>query len=125
MDRPTKRTYHALDYLPATRLTEYAKGNAIYSGKCESLFLVAFGRMKVSRLVADGYETAVRIVPPEGIYVSIKSATPIPRAAHVSVRAHRLSLFRDLVSDRDTGIHLLRLGLLGCNVVRHSRSWFG
>jgi CRP/FNR family transcriptional regulator len=68
MDPPTKRTYDALDYLPPTRLTEYAKGSIIYSGKCESLYLVVSGRVKVSRVVAQGYETAVRIVPPDGIF---------------------------------------------------------
>ena len=67
MNRPPRRTYDALQYLPRAPLTEYAKGSAIYSEKCDSLYLVAFGRVKVSRLTADGYETAVRIVPPCGV----------------------------------------------------------
>jgi CRP/FNR family transcriptional regulator len=68
MNRPTKRTSSVLDYLPRAPLTEYAKGSVIYSEKCGSLYLVAFGRVKVSRVVADGHETAVRIVPPEGLF---------------------------------------------------------
>jgi len=47
---------------------EYAKGSVIYSEKCGSLYLVAFGRVKVSRVLADGHETAVRIVPPGRLF---------------------------------------------------------
>ena len=68
MDRPAKRKYDALDYLPSKRLTEYAKGSVIYSGNSGSLYLVASGRVKVSRVAADGYETTVRIVPREGFF---------------------------------------------------------
>ena len=68
MNRPTKRTSSVLDYLIRAPLTEYAKGSVIYSEKCDSLYVVAFGRVKVSRVAADGRETAVRIVPPEGLF---------------------------------------------------------
>jgi CRP/FNR family transcriptional regulator len=69
MDRATKRrTYDALHYLPRNPLTAYAKGSVIYSGKSESLYLVASGRVKVSRVAADGRETTFRIVPTEGFF---------------------------------------------------------
>jgi hypothetical protein len=55
-------------YLPSKRLTEYAKESVIYSGSSGSLSLVASGRVKVSRVAADGYETTVRIVPREGLF---------------------------------------------------------
>jgi CRP-like cAMP-binding protein len=68
MERTGKRIHDALDYLPARPLTEYAKGSVIYSGKCESLYLVASGRVKVSRVAADGRGATVRIVPAEGLF---------------------------------------------------------
>ena len=68
MERTGKRMHDALDYLPAKPLTEYSKGSVIYSGKCESLYLVASGRVKVSRVAADGCEATVRIVPAEGLF---------------------------------------------------------
>jgi CRP/FNR family transcriptional regulator len=68
MERPAKRAHDALDYLPAKPVTEYAKGSVIYSGTCESLYLVASGRVKVSRIAADGCEAIVRIVPAEGLF---------------------------------------------------------
>jgi CRP/FNR family transcriptional regulator len=60
--------HDALDYLPAKPLTEYSKGSVIYYGKCESLYLVASGRVKVSRTAVDGREATVRIVPAEGLF---------------------------------------------------------
>src|SRR6516225_11671219 len=68
MERPAKRAHDALDYLPAKPVKEYAKGSVIYSGTCESLYLVASGRVKVFRIGADGRETSLRIVPPEGLF---------------------------------------------------------
>jgi CRP-like cAMP-binding protein len=68
MDRLTKRRYNALPSLPRKPLTEYAKGSLIYSGSPDSLYLVACGRVKVSRVAADGYETTMRIVPREGFF---------------------------------------------------------
>ena len=64
----TKRTHDALDYLPRKPLTAYTKGGAIYSGKSESLYLVASGRVKISRVGADGWQSIVQIVPPEGLF---------------------------------------------------------
>jgi hypothetical protein len=57
-------------------------------------------------------------------YVNNKSIMSISRGPHVSVRSRCLSLVRDVVSDSDTGVHLLRLGLLGGNVVC-LWPWFG
>jgi CRP/FNR family transcriptional regulator len=68
MERPAKPAHDALDYLPGRPVKEYAKGSVIYSGMCESLYLVASGRVKVSRIGEDGRETSVRIVPPEGLF---------------------------------------------------------
>src|SRR6516162_8046499 len=68
MDRTARRSYDTLNYLPRKPLTEYAKGTVIYSGSCESLYLVAGGRVKVSRVAADGCEATVRIVPAEGLF---------------------------------------------------------
>jgi CRP/FNR family transcriptional regulator len=68
MDHDTKRTHDALDYLPRKPLTEYAKGSVIYSGKSESLYVVASGRVKISRVAADGWRSIIRIVPPEGLF---------------------------------------------------------
>ena len=68
MDYYTKRAHDALDYLPRTPLTEYAKGSVIYSAKSESLYVVASGRVKISRVAADGWESIARIVPPEGLF---------------------------------------------------------
>ena len=68
MDRPAKRARDVLNYLPRKPLTEYAKGSVIYARKCEFLYLVAYGRVKVSRFAADGREATVRIVPPEGLF---------------------------------------------------------
>jgi CRP-like cAMP-binding protein len=68
MDRSTKRRYDPLDYLPRKPLTEYAKGSVIYAGNCESLYVVAGGRVKISRVAADGCEATVRIVPAEGLF---------------------------------------------------------
>src|SRR5215475_15896111 len=68
MERQAIRAHDALDHLPAKPVTEYAKGSVIYSGTCGSLYLVASGRVKVSRVAADGCEATVRIVPPEGFF---------------------------------------------------------
>ena len=68
MDRPAKRAYDVLGYLPWKPLTEHAKGSFIYSGKCESLYLVASGRVKVSRAAVGGRKATVRIVPAEGLF---------------------------------------------------------
>jgi CRP/FNR family transcriptional regulator len=68
MERRAKRAHDALDYLPAKPPTEYAKGSLIYSGNCDALYLVVSGRVKVSRVAADGCETTVRIVPAEGLF---------------------------------------------------------
>jgi len=58
----------ALNYLPRRPLTEYVKGEVIYSGNCEALYLVAAGRVKVANVAPDGCEAIVRIVPPEGLF---------------------------------------------------------
>ncbi|HJT86587.1 MAG TPA: Crp/Fnr family transcriptional regulator [Bryobacteraceae bacterium] len=67
-----KKTYDhpndALNYLPRRPLVEFAKGQVIYSGRCDSLYLVAAGRVKVSSTAADGCEAIIKIVPPEGLF---------------------------------------------------------
>ena len=68
------RTYHhpndALNYLPRRPLTEFAKGDIIYSGNSQNLYLVAAGRVKVTSVAPDGCEAVVQIVPPEGLFGS-------------------------------------------------------
>jgi CRP/FNR family transcriptional regulator len=68
MERTAKRAHDPLDYLPAKPLTECARGHLIYSGNCDALYLVASGRVKVSRVAADGCEAVVRIVPRDGLF---------------------------------------------------------
>jgi CRP-like cAMP-binding protein len=68
MERAAKRAHDALDYLPAKPLIDCAKGRLIYSGNCDALYLVTSGRVKVSRVAADGCEAVVRIVPRDGLF---------------------------------------------------------
>jgi len=68
MHRSLSHPYDALNYLPRRPLNEYAKGQVIYSGNCEALYLVASGRVKVGSVAPDGCEAIVRIVPPEGLF---------------------------------------------------------
>lgn len=57
----------ALNYLPRRAPIEYAKGETIYSGQSENLYLVACGRVKVS--ITEGpAEAIVRIVPPKRLF---------------------------------------------------------
>ena len=58
----------ALDYLPRRALTEYAKGQIIYQDRSDRLYLVALGRVKLSRVAANGSQALIRIVPPEGLF---------------------------------------------------------
>jgi CRP-like cAMP-binding protein len=62
------RPNDALSYLPRRPLVAYSKGEVIYAGRCEFLYLVALGRIKVSSIACDGYEAVVKIVPPEGLF---------------------------------------------------------
>ena len=58
----------ALNYLPRKPLLEFPKGHVIYSGTSSSLYLSISGRVKVATVGADGSESVVRIVPPEGLF---------------------------------------------------------
>ena len=58
----------ALNYLPRKALLEYAKGETIYSGLSEGLYLVACGRVKISIAGENDLETIIRIVPPKGLF---------------------------------------------------------
>jgi CRP-like cAMP-binding protein len=58
----------ALNYLPRKPLLEYPKGQVIYSGTSNALYLSISGRVKVATVAADGTESVVRIVPPEGLF---------------------------------------------------------
>jgi len=68
MRKSIDRRYDPLNYLPCRPLTDYAKGQVIYSGKCDYLYLVAFGRVKVASTTPDGCEAVIKIVPPEGLF---------------------------------------------------------
>jgi hypothetical protein len=57
MDWPAKRVDDVMNYLTREPLMEFTKGSVIYSRECESLYLVAYRRMKVWRFAADGRET--------------------------------------------------------------------
>jgi CRP/FNR family transcriptional regulator len=91
-------------------LTEYAKGSVIYFEECGSLYLVALGRVKVSRVAAEGYETVVRIVPPEGLFGECSLTN-----AHARERAIALDLARVMAWSRAEIEHQIervpRLGL--------------
>jgi len=58
----------ALNYLPRRPLVEYPKGQVLYSGTSDALYLVAAGRVKVATVAADGCETIIRLVPAEGLF---------------------------------------------------------
>jgi CRP-like cAMP-binding protein len=68
MRKPNTNRNDALNYLPRRPLTEYGRGQVIYSGACEGLFLVVSGRVKVASVAIDGSEAIVRIVPSEGLF---------------------------------------------------------
>jgi hypothetical protein len=68
MERTARVTHDSLDYLPVKSPTEYNKGGIIYSGNCASLYLIGSGRVKVSRVAADGCEATLRIVAPDGFF---------------------------------------------------------
>jgi CRP-like cAMP-binding protein len=63
----------ALNYLPRRPLTSYGKGAVIYSGSCQSLYLVVSGRVKVSSTAGDGWNVIIKIVQPEGLFGEILS----------------------------------------------------
>ena len=66
--KPYEHPNDALNYLPRRPLTEYSKGQVIYAGRCDCLYLVAAGRVKISSTAADGCEAIIKIVPPEGLF---------------------------------------------------------
>jgi hypothetical protein len=49
-------------------LTSYGKGAVIYSGSCQSLYLVVSGRVKVSGTAGDAWNVIIKIVQPEGLF---------------------------------------------------------
>jgi CRP/FNR family transcriptional regulator, cyclic AMP receptor protein len=57
----------ALNYLPRRSLIEYEKGETIYAGRSENLYLVAGGRVKVS-IIEGPAEAIVRLVPPKRLF---------------------------------------------------------
>jgi CRP-like cAMP-binding protein len=65
---PSTHLGDALNYLPRKPLLEYPKGHVIYSGASNALYLSISGRVKVATVGADGSESVVRIVPPEGLF---------------------------------------------------------
>jgi CRP/FNR family transcriptional regulator, cyclic AMP receptor protein len=65
---PAVQFSDALNYLPRKPLLEYPKGHVIYSGSSNALYLSISGRVKVALVAADGAESVVRIVPPEGLF---------------------------------------------------------
>jgi CRP/FNR family transcriptional regulator, cyclic AMP receptor protein len=68
MNRHFTHPNDTLNYLPRRPLVEYPKGQVLYSGTSDSLYLVAAGRVKVATVAVDGCEAIVRIVPPEGLF---------------------------------------------------------
>jgi hypothetical protein len=51
-------------------LVAYSQGEVIYAGKCELLYMVDTGRVKVSSIASDGYEAVVKICLGKGCLVN-------------------------------------------------------
>jgi CRP/FNR family transcriptional regulator len=73
MDWPSARWSRyedPLTYLPRKAVQEFAKGQIIYGPKqrCDSLFVVILGRVKISSMGDGGGQTIMRIVRNEGLF---------------------------------------------------------
>jgi CRP-like cAMP-binding protein len=95
------RPNDALSYLPRRPLVEYGQGEVIYTGKCEFLYLVTTGRVKVSSIACDGYEAVVKIVPPEGLFGESCLVThEVRERAQALDRVHVMSWSRDEIEQQ-------------------------
>jgi CRP-like cAMP-binding protein len=107
----------ALTYLPATRITEAAKGTPVYSATYppNRLYLVVAGRVRIDRLAEAGVRTLVRIVGPEQLFGGcslIEMACP-GREAALSIEATQLMSWTAEEIDRQIE-EQPRLGLALC-----------
>src|SRR5260370_18349269 len=59
-----------LDYLPRSRVLDYKKAQVIYTQNepATNLYLVIDGKVKISRLAADGHQVIVNICPPDDFF---------------------------------------------------------
>src|ERR1700730_7464887 len=62
----TSRT-DALQYLPCRPIATYSQGQVIYSGACDSLYLVVGGRVKLVAGPAE-HQSMLRIIPSERFF---------------------------------------------------------
>ena len=67
---PQRQLEDPLAYLPCSSIVEYRKGEIIYSQDQASttIFLVIQGKVKVSRLAADGHQVVVDIYQPDEFF---------------------------------------------------------
>ncbi|HMD70229.1 MAG TPA: Crp/Fnr family transcriptional regulator [Bryobacteraceae bacterium] len=67
---PQRQLEDPLAYLPCSSIVEYRKGEVIYSQDQASttIFLVIQGKIKVSRLAADGHQVVVDIYQPDEFF---------------------------------------------------------
>jgi CRP/FNR family transcriptional regulator len=67
---PQRQLEDPLAYLPCSSIVEYRKGEIVYSQDQASttIFLVIQGKVKVSRLAADGHQVVVDIYQPDEFF---------------------------------------------------------
>ena len=67
---PQRQLEDPLAYLPCSSIVEYRKGELVYSQDQASttIFLVIQGKVKVSRLAADGHQVVVDIYQPDEFF---------------------------------------------------------
>jgi CRP/FNR family transcriptional regulator len=67
---PQKQLEDPLAHLPCSNIVEYRKGQLIYNQDqpSTSIFLVIDGKVKVSRLAADGHQVVVDIYQPDEFF---------------------------------------------------------
>jgi len=101
----------ALSYLPRRSPVEYAKGDTIYAGLSEALYLVACGRVKVSITNESGTEAMVGIVPPKKLFgeTAVLGSLPTRERAEAIDRVQLMHWTREEI-ERQIGLEP-RLGL--------------
>ena len=67
---PQRQLEDPLAYLPCSSIVEYRKGELVYNSDQASttIFLVIQGKVKVSRLAADGHQVVVDIYQPDEFF---------------------------------------------------------
>jgi len=122
----------ALSYLPRRSPVEYAKGDTIYAGLSEALYLVACGRVKVSITNESGTEAMVGIVPPKKLFgeTAVLGSLPTRERAEAIDRVQlmhwtREEIERQIGLEPRLGLSLVQLAerLRRLGMVRYSRQF--